>query len=265
MSERTWHVHGRSLVVLSAVAVLAATTGCVKYKTPGAAADLASIGLGPDERAMSTDNGLRSLLDRKPTATFPASIAVTRIQSPGYRSHTGQSWGRGNYSVVMVRDVETDEHFDRIAALDGIASLGTINRLLLRHSLESSYELREAAAQLHADMLLIYTFDTAFTADDHAEPLTIVTLGLFPAMNVRLHTTATAVLMDTRNGYIYGLCETSAHRSQLANAWTSDLAIDESRRKTEAEAFDKLVGEFEQLWPQIVAEYSRPAPVAAAP
>jgi len=36
--------------------------------------------------------------------------------------------------------VETDEHFNRIAALDGIASLGTINRLLLRHSLESSYE-----------------------------------------------------------------------------------------------------------------------------
>jgi hypothetical protein len=38
-------------------------------------------------------------------------------------------------------------------------------------------------------------------------------------------------------------------------AWGSEDAIDESRRKTEAEAFEKLVGEVETMWSGVVKQY----------
>ena len=51
-------------------------------------------------------------------------------------------------------------------------------------------------------------------------------------------------LPDTRNGYIYALDEASEKDTQLANAWTSDDAVDECRKRTEQRAIDKLVGQF---------------------
>ena len=51
---------------------------------------------------------------------------------------------------------------------------------------------------------------------------------------------------------MYGLAEATAKRTQLANAWTSEQAIDESRRKTEREAFEKLLDEFENTWNQVI-------------
>lgn len=113
-------------------------------------------------------------------------------------------------------------------------------------------ELRKAAALLHADMLLIYTLDTTFSVEDKAAPLTFVTLGLSPNQQARLLCTASAVLMDTRNGYIYGVSEATERQSQLTNAWTSTTAVDEARRRTESAAFEKLVGQMEQTWTGVV-------------
>ncbi len=105
-------------------------------------------------------------------------------------------------------------------------------------------------------MLLLYTIDTTFTTEDFASPLTVVSLGLFPTKDVRVRTTASAVLLGTHNGYVYGLAEATAERSGLANAWTDDHAVDDTRRKTETEAFDKLVSDFEIFWGRVVAQYA---------
>jgi hypothetical protein len=78
-------------------------------------------------------------------------------------------------------------------------------------------------------VLLVYTLDTTFVVEDKAAPLSVVSLGLFPNHLARVVCTASAVLMDTRNGYVYGVAEGTARR-------TSCQRVDErvGRRRTPA-------------------------------
>ena len=72
------------------------------------------------------------------------------------------------------------EQIARLERLPMVRGLAPIGRVLLPFDLNSDRELRQAAAELHADMLLIYTLDTTFVVDDKALPLTVITLGLSP-------------------------------------------------------------------------------------
>jgi hypothetical protein len=54
--------------------------------------------------------------------------------------------------------------------------------------------------------------------------------------------------------------EATERTDQLANAWTSEQAIDDSRRRAESLAFEKLVGELETTWRGVVNRYADAAP-----
>ena len=242
-----------------------ALIGCASYVAPGRGANMGAFGISQADREANTDASIQVSLDKKPLAGFPASIAIVRVESPGYESHTANSYGSGAYSVVTTRDVEKPEQLDRMLKLPMIQGIAPVNQLLLSSNLQSDRELRQAAAMLHADFLLIYTFDTTFYVRDFAKPLSVITLGLSPNENASVVTTASAVLMDTRNGYVYGVDETTARTNQIASAWTSDDAVDDARLRTEGQAFDQLVGEFEKTWKGVVQQYGgQPAVVPAA-
>jgi len=197
------------------------------------------------------------IVKRKPTAKFPANMVVVRVQESGYTSCTTKGYGRGNYSVVIVRDIEKDEDFDRMNKLAGMAQVSPLSRLLLPSYLQSDRELRKAASRLQADMILIYTLDTDFYDSDTSTPLSIITLGLAPTIQVRVITTISAVVMDTRTGYIYGIVEETAREEQAAAAFTTQNAFDQLRQKTERRAFELFLDEFEVLWRNILNQYSK--------
>jgi hypothetical protein len=251
--SRTWL--GGALLLVGALA-----GGCANYTTPGRGADFGAMGLTPKQRDQLTDAGIASVLDKKPLAAFPTSIAVVRVESSEYRSETAEGWGSGNYSVVFVRDVEKSEQFDRLAKLPLILGIAPLNEMLLPSKLQDDRDLRQAAAQLHADMLLVYTIDTKFYDQDMAGILTVFTLGASPNQHISVTTTASAVLVDTRNGYVYGTAEATQKHDGLTNAWFSDAAVDTDRRNTEAAAFDKLVGEFANTWTGVVKQYANTGP-----
>jgi len=238
------------------VFALALLPACLagRYLTPGKPADL----------SLFADPPVRALLDRKPVAPFPARLAVVRVQGPGYRSQTAHGWGRGGFTIVTTRDVEEDEQFDRIAALPQVAAVARMNKLLFPRHLGSEMELRKAAAAVQADVVLVYTFDTAFHVDRRLRPATFVSLGLFPNRKARVHATAAGLLVDTRTGFVFGTVEATANRSKLANAWSSRQAVDDSRRRAESEAFEGLVREVERAWPGIARRHggSRTLPAA---
>ena len=230
--------------------------GCgASYITPGAAADLSAFGLTNELRESMTDTNIRRVLAQKPLATFPVHLAVVRVQSPGYYSYSTRGYGHGKYSVITDRDFETDDDMATLKALPQITDVVAISRLLLPANLTSDRELRAAAAALHADMILIYTVDTRFTTDKTLQPLGALTLGLFPNETANVRSTLSAILIDTRNGYIYAAAEASAKHSALTNAWSNRSAVERSRRKTEREAFDKLLADFTRAWPQVVRTY----------
>lgn len=71
-----------------------------------------------------------------------------------------------------------------------------------------------------------------------------------------VNTTASAVFVDVRTGFVYGVAEASASEKQITNAWDSVNAADQGRVNTEREAFDRLLRELERTWTRIVTEHN---------
>lgn len=212
----------------------------------------------------SGDPAIAASMAKQPMAKFPTGIAAVRIQAVGYHSETTQTFGTGKFCVVTTRDVEKDAQMEQLTKLPLVTGIAPVNRLLLPEQLNSEMDLRQAAAALHADILLVYTLDTAFEVQDKASPLTAISLGLFPTQNASVICTASAVLLDTHNGYLYGVAEATERSNQIANAWTTDAAVDAARTRTESGAFVKLVGELEKTWGGIIRARAAAQPTADA-
>ena len=255
--------HPLTLIAL----LLTLLTGCAQYTTPGRPADFSKLGLTPEAAAALTDYSVQQTLAKKPLVTFPAALAVVRVQSADYNSYSYDRYysntPRGAYSVLTIRDIEKDADFDALAKLPRLEGVAGIKRILLDKTLNSDLELRNAAAKLNANLLLYYTLDTAFKTDTHVAPLGLITLGLAPNQEAKVTCTASAVLMDTRNGYVYGVYESTAANDQLANAWTSAEALDQARQKTERQAFEGLLASFQKEWPTVLKNYDKPAAASA--
>lgn len=240
-------------------------SGVSRYQVPGAAADFRAMGITSTEAESQTDAGIARKLDRQPLARFPSSIAMVRVQGANYRSYTSRGYGDGCYTIVTNRDVENEAAFNRIAALPMVSDVQPLNRLVIPDRLRTELDLRGAAANVQADMLLLYTFDTEFETTTKVKPLGLLTLGLFPDRQARVTSTAIAALVDTRNGYVYGLAEATGRESQITNAWNTEDAVDQSRRKAEKQAFDGLVGEIESMWRRVAARFGPDAQSSITP
>jgi hypothetical protein len=233
---------------------IAGLAGCAHYVTPGEAVSIPRI----------TEVDIGEALAREPAASFPARLIVTRVQGPGYVSYSNRGYGRGNYSVLTARDVETEDDFRRIGAMPGVASVGPLSRILLPAELNTTRELRTAAAQLRADVVLLYTVDTSFRTDTvRIGPLQTVSLGFFPNKKARVTSTCGAAFLDVRTGYVYGVAEFTATEEQRSGYWSTEAAIEAARVTAERDAFVGALAEIEKAWGIIVAQHSSGAAIVA--
>ena len=238
---------------LSKVAVLASlATGCAThYTTPAGGVSLAGI----------DDGDLREYYARQPASAFPANVAVVRVQDDGYVSHTSRGYGSGRYSVVTTRDVESDADFEKLAGLPMVAGVAPVGRLLMPRSTSTLRDLRTPAAQLRADLLLVYSIDTVFEVDGTPlGPLSLISLGFLPNKEAHVTATVAGALVDVRTGFVYGTTEASATERQRGSMWSTDNAVDSARLDAEREAFGLFVGEFERLWKSVVEVHARTGP-----
>lgn len=242
----------------SALLLLATLGGCASYRTPG----------GPAPIGEMTAPSVAAALRVEPEAPMPAAIAFARVQAHSYWSHSTQGLNIGGMSLVTASDLERAEDSEAIAKwpdTSGVVRLSSI--LVARPRTEqvaaAMLALREAAAKLRADVLALYTIDTAFRVDDHSPgALGLLTLGLAPTKNAVVHSTASMMFVDVRTGFVFGAAEASASDDQLANSWTDDDAVDQCRRRVERTAFERLVGEAGKTWGAIAAQ--RKSEIAAA-
>jgi hypothetical protein len=203
-----------------------------------------------------TDQDLRAYYQIKPAASFPATVAVVRVQDSGYQSYSYHMPSQGRFSVITTRDIEADRAFDNVKALSGLAHIVPIGRMLVKPSPNTVKDLRMPAARLHADMLLVYTVDTSFTVDGRElGPLAIISLGLIPNKKAHVTATVSGMLVDVRTGFIYGTAEATDLQEQRATIWSTGQAIDTARLKAEKNAFVEFVEEFATLWPGVVREH----------
>ncbi len=240
-----------------AVATVLLVTGCASYRTPGRGVSLTSLS--------NADEEIKERMKREPAAPFPLRVAVVRVQAPDYRTYSANGYGQGDYSVVPVRDIEQAADFERIARMPMVIALAPVSRLLLPGVLQSDKELRVAAASMKCDMLLAYTIDTVFWLDEKdLGPLRLITLGMAPTQVARVQTTASAAFFDVRTGFVFGVAEANAEDKQIASAWTSHDAVEQSRHRAERQAFAALLAELEKTWKGIVEEHAATGSAARA-
>lgn len=221
-------------------------SGCASYTTPGGPVDLAGI--------QSAD--IQELMAREAAATFPASVSFARVQSPGYQSLTAETYGNGSYLVVTNRELMSDARIEEISGWAEVRGVSPLSRLLIPSRLNSIDDLRTASASLKSDVLIAFTLDTSFRVDGKSiGPLSVISLGLMRDRETVVHTTASAVFVDVRTGFVYGVAEATASEKQTTNAWNSVNAADQGRLNTEREAFEGLVRELERTWASILAEH----------
>lgn len=222
--------------------------GGTSYATPNASgANLKTIC-----RQTAPDGPVGDVASRKPMAVLPTAIAAVRVQAPGYWSHSVETYGEGDYRVLTTREVESTTDLSRLAKLPMVTGIAPLNRLVLPKQLHTDAELREGAAAMHADVLLVYTFDTSCNVEDHLSPLSFATLGLSPTVTTSTYSTASAVLLDTHTGYVYGYADATAHDGQLTNCWMIQQASDDAGRRSEAAAFAGLVDNLQITWRGVV-------------
>ena len=221
------------------LAFLFALGGCATYVTPGGPADLAS--------AQSAD--VRGMMAREPAASFPATLVFARVQSSGYGSGSASTFGSGAFTVVTTREFLSDSELVAVSAWPDVASVTPLNRLLLPARLESLDDLRTASASIRADILLVFTIDTSFRVDGrNIGPLSVISLGLLRDRETIVTSTASALLVDVRTGFIYGTAEATDSEMKTTSAWGSVNAVDQSRLVTERAAFHGLLGELAVTW-----------------
>jgi hypothetical protein len=242
----------RSICLWTLAVAVSLISGCATYQTPGAGVNVGNLS--------QADADIAEIMKREPAAPFPSRLAVARVQSTGYSSRSNQCYGKGAYCVVTTRDIETEQDMDRLGRLPMISGIAAMSRILLPETLASVKDLRLAAANLKTDMLLVYSFDTRFNVEStDIGPLNLISLGFLPNKKARVSTTASAALFDVRTGFVYGVAESTAIEEQRATMWSSEDAIESARIKTEAESFQKLLGEFEKLWKGVVDNNGRKA------
>ncbi len=229
--------------LLIALAAALSLSGCAaKYINSPAVARAREA-----KRAEFSDPLIARAANARPTMQFPATIAIA------------------------ASDHSVREHIRALSAfgkLDGLDSLPQLARTVIvspvvvgdtdsEHRIGADLRLREAAAKLHADAVLIIANESQLTDGSVVAPLTALSLGLFPNKRYELISTAFAALVDTRTGYIYGTNEKSRARTGLTMSWGSDDVIHRARSKAEREALEKLFADFPAFWRGIVAAHRR--------
>lgn len=223
-------------------------SGCASYVTPGGPVNLQDIDR-PDIAAAAA---------RKPSPNFPARLAVARVQANGYKSYSNEAYGSGKFSVLTTQELASEEQFQAMSAWPSVAGVAPVSRLLLPAYLGSLDDLRLSAAKLQADVLLVYTLDTSFRINGRGYgPLSAIALGMVPDRDAYVTSTASALFIDVRTGFIYGVSEATAKASGLTNIWGASETVDRKRLEAERDAFGLLVGEAGKTWSGIAAQYTR--------
>ena len=236
---------------LAAFSICAALSlGCAtEYVTPGRAANLAAV----------DRSDIRTELAREPAASFPARLAIVRVQAREYRSYsqTGGGIAAGGFEVLTVQELLSDVQLKSIEAWREVAGVAPVNRLLLPEHMNGLDDLRLAAAKVQADVLLLYTLDTRFQVRRKSVlPTGVISLGIAPDRDAHVVSTASALFIDVRTGFVYGLSEATASEQGLASFWSSQEQIDQKRIAAEQRAFDDLITASAETWRGIARKHA---------
>ena len=178
---------------------------------------------------------------------FPVNIAVSRVSY--------NNAGKSDFRVITTRDLEQQEHYEMLGKMVGVDSIAPINYMMVPEGCSNVTDLCKAAEVLNADMLMVYTLETSNKTKTYdIGPLAAVTLGFTPNRMEYVTSTASAILLDVRTGFVYATFEGSWSNKHNASIWSeyeirTNLSID-----TQQKAFDVLINTIVKAWPEVVSK-----------
>jgi hypothetical protein len=226
-----------------ALAVVSLFSGCASYvNSPKARAAVAG------KRQAFSHALISRAYNAKPTMRFPAVVAVAP---------------QGEESLRHLRALDALGKLETLKVLPDVKGLPMVSGLLSNQADHadsanvSDLRLREAAARMHADAVLLISVETNATDGEVFAPLTTATLGLFPNNRYEIISTGLAALVDTRTGYVYGTLEQSAAKSGVVMVAGSDSALDRRKQQAQRQAVEKLLREFPAFWRGVVSAHRK--------
>lgn len=178
----------------------------------------------------------------KPTVSFPARVAVARVEKARYG---------GAVKLFDGQSLERPEHVAIVSRLPGVRGMVSLNNVSLKSG-DMSYEsLRSDAQNVGADLLAVYRFTTNEETVDHSTLLTTASLGILPTQGHQVVSNVSLILQDAQTGYTYGVLEKQAAQKRSATGWGLHTAVQKAREKTRQEAFDALMQDLPAFWSQV--------------
>lgn len=203
------HIYSAAII---AALILGACSHTVQY-TSGQDY-LAGYADAPTFTSSSTDLDVKEIAAVEPNLRFPARIGLARIEKGRLitlPTDEAQDW----------RDMTTnlgEGYGEFIPVSPLIASM--VNPSTKQNGVGHVVQhIRRGAARQHLDYVLIYEVTDLSHSDGNAlqvADLSILGLFILPSRNVEVESTATAMLIDVRNGYPYGAASAFADKKALS-------------------------------------------------
>jgi hypothetical protein len=217
-------------MVLSSVLVV----GCASYSPLTRPVPKLSV-LSP-ELADLSERKIEKYLDAEVKPEFPVVLAVAKVQNP-YPEYASEEHQIDRYAVETLRGDEA-EGWRNLKGQRGKYYKEIIRRVLfINPSLLTGNptlkKLRDAAAMLHAPLLLVYIQqDNASDGYKNAA----YTIGYYSACQ--------AALVDTRTGLILATAESELNREEKAFPLTANSAKEKIQRQTRSQTVAGLQKNF---------------------
>jgi len=205
--------------IISFILSAAMLAGCSQHAQLTSGANyLSRYPTTPAATTSSIDMEIRDIAAIEPDLYFPARIGLARIQDGRLISIPGdeaEDWaemtnelGGGFGEVIPVSPL--------IAAM---VNPPTMREMPARSVVN---QIRRGAARQHLDYVLIYEVTDLSGSEKNAlslADLSILGLFMLPSRDVEVKASATAMMIDVRNGYPYGTASAFAEKDALATAY----------------------------------------------
>ena len=191
--------------------------------------------------AKETDETIRQIAAIEPDLRFPARIGLARIERGaliGVPADEAQSWSEAAETLGA-------GFGDLIPVSPLVANMVTSQKT--RQDIGVVDHIRRGAARQHLDYVITYEVTDTVASDGNALRLADLTvLGLFvlPSRDVKAEATASAILLDVRNGYPYLTGSTFADKKGISTVVGKGDRKDKLRTAARQVAVSQIAEEF---------------------
>jgi len=221
--------------------------GCAQYsKVVQPTSKLAQLS---PELASLTDEKIELYLRSTAKPQFPTVLAVAKLREL-YRYHERDA----GFTLASIQGREADGWLKLAKTSKNVNQVHFVSPLLLQGSTNLK-NLRDAAALVHAPLLLVY-LETENAAEGYNSSAmaywSIVGLFVVPGNTVGHYTLCQAILVDTRTGVIVATAQSDSIKEENVLFGAVEIARDRVKREAHEDAVTRLQNDFHKTLDELV-------------